>query len=83
MAQVIAIQATVAQMNFSKRRNIGVPFPLRHARSLGQKSEPRLQNQFSVPAKCELFESGDEPGAQRPARLGIRQLPSPPLAGRG
>ena len=27
MAQVVAIQATVAQMNLSKRRNIGVPFP--------------------------------------------------------
>jgi hypothetical protein len=69
MAQVIAIQATVAQMNLSKRRNIGVPFPRAVTPDRSAEIRTRLQNQFSVPAKCELFESGHEPGSS--ARRGL------------
>jgi hypothetical protein len=79
MAQVIAIQATVAQMNLSKRRNIGVPFPRAVTPDRSAEIRTRPQNQFSVPAKCELFESGYEPGSS--ARRGLAsEFPSPPLA---
>jgi hypothetical protein len=50
MAQVIAIQATVAQMNLSKRRNIGVPFPRAVTPDRSAEIRTRPQNQFSVPA---------------------------------
>src|SRR5271168_3836551 len=80
MAQVIAIQATAAQMNLSKRRNIGVPFPRAVTPDRSAEIRTRLQNQFSVPAKCELFESGHEPGVQRPARPGLR-IPLPASCG--
>ena len=82
MAQVIAIQATVAQMNLSKRRNIGVPFPLRHARSLGQKSEPGCK----INSPCRLNANYLNPAMNRgsSARRGLAsEFPSPPLAGRG